>query len=400
VSGRAAEREQRGRTGDDRRSHANASCARRDNDASPSVFQQARDVHIGVTAMLTFRADALRVIVIAKSGAGTDEETMKLKSVFTALAVAVGCVTHAHAQAYPSRPITIIVPFPAGGPSDTLARILGERMRISLGQPVVVETVTGAGASIGVARAAQSAPDGYTLSIGNWTSHVGAGAMYPAAHDAVLELQPISRISATPLMIVGKNALPPQNARELIAWLKANPGKASAATIGAGSGAHVCLLYFAQKTGTSFQLVPYRGGAPVMQDLIAGQIDMFCAEASQTLSFLRSGAMRPFAVMSKERWPSAPEVPTMDEVGVTGMYISFWNGLWAPKGTPKEIVARLNSAVVETLADPAVRQRLTELGHVISPREEQTPEALAAFHKAEIEKWWPIIKAANIKPPE
>ncbi|MGZ3328823.1 MAG: tripartite tricarboxylate transporter substrate-binding protein [Xanthobacteraceae bacterium] len=325
---------------------------------------------------------------------------MKLKSVFTALAVAVGCVTHAHAQAYPSRPITIIVPFPAGGPSDTLARILGERMRISLGQPVVVETVTGAGASIGVARAAQSAPDGYTLSIGNWTSHVGAGAMYPAAHDAVLELQPISRISATPLMIVGKNALPPQNARELIAWLKANPGKASAATIGAGSGAHVCLLYFAQKTGTSFQLVPYRGGAPVMQDLIAGQIDMFCAEASQTLSFLRSGVMRPFAVMSKERWPSAPEVPTMDEVGVTGMYISFWNGLWAPKGTPKEIIARLNSAVVETLADPAVRQRLTELGHVISPREEQTPEALAAFHKAEIEKWWPIIKAANIKPPE
>jgi tripartite-type tricarboxylate transporter receptor subunit TctC len=325
---------------------------------------------------------------------------MKLKSVFTALAVAVGCVTHAHAQAYPSRPITIIVPFPAGGPSDTLARILGERMRISLGQPVVVETVTGAGASIGVARAAQSAPDGYTLSIGNWTSHVGAGAMYPAAHDAVLELQPISRISATPLMIVGKNALPPQNARELIEWLKANPGKASAATIGAGSGAHVCLLYFAQKTGTSFQLVPYRGGAPVMQDLIAGQIDMFCAEASQTLSFLRSGAIRPFAVMSKERWPAAPEVPTMDEVGVTGMYISFWNGLWAPKGTPKEIVAKLNSAVVETLADPAVRQRLTELGHVISPREEQTPEALAAFHKAEIEKWWPIIKAANIKPPE
>ena len=181
---------------------------------------------------------------------------MKLKSVFTALAVAVGCVTHAHAQAYPSRPITIIVPFPAGGPSDTLARILGERMRISLGQPVVVETVTGAGASIGVARAAQSAPDGYTLSIGNWTSHVGAGAMYPAAHDAVLELQPISRISATPLMIVGKNALPPQNARELIAWLKANPGKASAATIGAGSGAHVCLLYFAQKTGTNFPARP------------------------------------------------------------------------------------------------------------------------------------------------
>jgi tripartite-type tricarboxylate transporter receptor subunit TctC len=324
---------------------------------------------------------------------------MKLTSVLTALAVAAGCATQALAQAYPSRPITIIVPFPAGGPSDTLARILGERMRISLGQSVVVETVTGAGASLGVVRAAQSAPDGYTLSIGNWTSHVGAGAMYPAAHDALLELQPIARISATPLMIVGKNALPPQSAGELIAWLKANPGKASAATVGAGSGAHVCLLYFAQKTGTSFQLVPYRGGAPVMQDLVAGQIDMFCAEASQTLSFLRSGAMKAFAIMSKERWPGAPEIPTMDEVGVPGMYISFWNGLWVPKATPKEIIARLNAAVVDTLADPTVRQRLTELGHVIATREEQTPEGLGAFHKAEIEKWWPLIKAANIKPP-
>jgi tripartite-type tricarboxylate transporter receptor subunit TctC len=324
---------------------------------------------------------------------------MKLTSVFTALAVVAGCAIQALAQAYPSHPITIIVPFPAGGPSDTLARILGERMRTSLGQPVVVETVTGAGASLGVVRAAQSAPDGYTLSIGNWTSHVGAGAMYPAAHDALLDLQPIARISATPLMIVGKNALPPQNAGELIAWLKANPGKASAATVGAGSGAHVCLLYFAQKTGTRFQLVPYRGGAPVMQDLVAGQIDMFCAEASQTLSFLRSGAMRAFAIMSKERWPGAPDVPTMDEVGVPGMYISFWNGLWVPKATPKEIIARLNAAVVDTLADPTVRQRLTELGHVIATREEQTPEALGAFHKAEIEKWWPLIKAANIKPP-
>ena len=324
---------------------------------------------------------------------------MKLTTVFTALAVAAGCIIQALAQAYPSHPITIVVPFPAGGPSDTLARILGERMRISLGQPVVVETVTGAGASLGVVRAAQSAPDGYTLSIGNWTSHVGAGAMYPAAHDALLDLQPIARISATPLMIVGKNALPPQNAGELIAWLKANPGKASAATVGAGSGAHVCLLYFAQRTGTSFQLVPYRGGAPVMQDLVAGQIDLFCAEASQTLSFLRSGAMKAFAIMSKERWPGAPEVPTMDEVGVPGMYISFWNGLWVPKATPKEIIARLNAAVVDTLADPTVRQRLTELGHVIATREEQTPEGLGAFHKAEIEKWWPLIKAANIKPP-
>jgi len=321
---------------------------------------------------------------------------MKIAAVATALALTVSC--GASAQPYQSRPVTITVPFPAGGPTDTLARILSERMRISLGQPVVIENVTGAGASIGVGRAAQAAPDGYTLSIGNWTSHVGAGAMYPVAHDALLELQPVALISATPLMIIGKNALPPKDAKELIAWLKANPGKASAATVGAGSGAHVCLLYFQQKTGTSFQLVPYRGGAPVMQDLVAGQIDMFCAEASQTLSFLRSGAIKAFAVMSKARWPAAPGVPTMDEVGAPGMYISFWNGLWAPKGTPKDVIARLNAAVVETLADPAVRQRLTELGHVIATREEQTPEGLAAFHKAEIETWWPIIKAANIKP--
>ncbi len=323
---------------------------------------------------------------------------MKMIAIATAIALAVGGAPVAYAQSYPSHPITIIVPFPAGGPTDTLARILSERMRVSLGQPVIIETVTGAGASIGVARAAQAAPDGYTLSIGNWTSHVGAGAMYPAAHDAVLELQPVSRVSATPLMIIGKNALPPKNAQELIAWLKANPGKASAATVGAGSGAHICLLYFEQKTGTSFQLVPYRGGAPVMQDLVAGQIDFFCAEASQTLSFLRSGAIRAFAVMSKERWPAAPDVPTMDEVGVSGMYISFWNGLWVPKGTPRDIVAKLNGAVVDALADPTVRQRLSELGHVIATREEQTPEALGAFHRTEIEKWWPIIKTANIKP--
>src|SRR5262249_50571417 len=261
-----------------------------------------------------------------------------------------------------------------------------------------IETVTGAGASIGVARAAQAAPDGYTLSIGNWTSHVGAGAMYPAAHDAVLELQPVSRISATPLMIIGKNALPPKNAKELIAWLKANPGKASAATVGAGSVAHICLLYFQQKTGTSFQLVPYRGGAPVMQDLVAGQIDMFCAEASQTLSFVRSGSIRAFAVMCRRSVGLPRPMFRPWTMGVPGMYLSFWNGLWVPKGTPNEIIAKLNGAVVDALADPAVRQRLTDLGHVIATREEQTPQALGAFHKAEIETWWPIIKAANIKP--
>jgi tripartite-type tricarboxylate transporter receptor subunit TctC len=310
----------------------------------------------------------------------------------------IAALGSAAAADWPARPVRIIAPATPGGAADTFGRMLADHLPDILGGRFFVENRAGAGGLIGTAATAQAAPDGYTLSIGNWTSHVGAGAMYPAVHDLLLEVQPVSRISSTPLMIVGKNDLPPKDARALIDWLKANPGKASAATVGAGSGAHVCLLYFQQKTGTGFQLVPYRGGAPVMQDLIAGQIDLFCAEASQTLSFLRAGTMKAYAVMSKERWPALPNVPTMDEVGVHGMYISFWNGLWVPKGTPKEVVAKLNAAVVEALADPAVRARLTELGHVIATREEQTPEGLAAFHKAEIDMWWPIIKAANIKP--
>jgi tripartite-type tricarboxylate transporter receptor subunit TctC len=309
----------------------------------------------------------------------------------------VGRPEVACADRYPSRPITIIVPFPAGGPTDTLARILGERMRQTLGQPIVIENVTGAGASIGVTRAIESAPDGYTLSIGNWTSHVGASAMYPVTWDVLKDLAPVSLLTATPLIIVGKNALPARTGAELIAWLKANPGKASAATVGAGSAAHVCELYFEHETATSFQVVPYRGGTPAMQDIIAGHIDLMCAEASQTLAFVRAGQMKAFAVMSKERWPALPNVPTTDEIGVPGMYISFWHGLWVPTGTPQDVIAKLERAVQEAFADPAVRKRLTELGAVIPPKDQQNPAALAAFHNAEIAKWWPIIKGANIK---
>ncbi len=314
-----------------------------------------------------------------------------------AVAAALGLTGNALAQQYPARPITLVVPFPAGGPTDTLARILGERMRASLGQPIVIENVTGAGASIGVTRVVQSAPDGYTLSIGNWTSHVGAGAIYPVAWDVLTDLAPISLLTATPLVLVGKNDLPAKDGRELIAWLKQNPDKASAATVGAGSAAHICALYVQQQTGTRFQAVPYRGGAPAMQDMIAGQIDLMCAEGSQTLPYVRAGQMKAFAVMAKERWPALPDVPTTDEIGAPGMYISFWHGLWAPKDTPEEIIARLNKAVVESLADPAMRKRLTDLGAVIAARDQQTPAALAAFHRAEIAKWWPIIKGADIK---
>jgi tripartite-type tricarboxylate transporter receptor subunit TctC len=301
------------------------------------------------------------------------------------------------AQQYPSRAITMVVPFPAGGPTDTLARILGERMRVALGQTIVIENVTGAGASIGVTRAVQSAPDGYTLSIGNWTSHVGSGAMYPVSWDVLKDLAPVSLLTATPLLIVGKTALPAKDGRELIAWLKANPDKASAATVGAGSAAHVCEVYFMQHTGTRFAVVPYRGGAPAMQDIIAGQMDLMCAEASQTLAYVRGGQMKAFAVMAKDRWPALPDVPTTDEIGAPGMYISFWHGLWVPKGTPEEVIVRLDKAVNESLADPALRKRLTDLGAVIAPPEQQNPAALAAFHKAEIGKWWPIIKGMDIK---
>ena len=291
----------------------------------------------------------------------------------------------------------MVVPFPAGGPTDTLGRILSERMRVTLGQPIVIENVTGAGSTIGVAHAAQAAPDGYTLSLGNWTSFVGSGALYRTSYDLLKDFEPVSLLTFAPMLIVGKNALPVNNANELIAWLKANPDTASAATVGAGSAAHVCGLYFQDRTNTRFQFVPYRGGAPAMQDLVGGQIDLMCAEASQTLTYLRSGRMKAFAVMAKTRWPALPDVPTTDEIGAPGMYISFWHGLWVQKGTPKHVIAKLNNAVVETLADQTVRQRLTDLGQIIAAADQQTPSALAAYHRAEIEKWWPIIKAANIK---
>jgi len=319
-----------------------------------------------------------------------------------AFATALGCANLAcpigtQAQDYPSRPITMIVPFAAGGPTDTLGRLLGERMRQSLGQVIIIENVTGAGSTLGVGRAAQASPDGYTLALGNWTSFVGSGALYRTTYDLLADFEPVSLLTFAPMLIVGKSTLPVNDAKELIAWLKQSPDKATAASVGAGSAAHVCGLYFQDQTKTRFQFVPYRGGAPAMQDLVGGQIDLMCAEGSQTLNYLRAGKMKAFAVMAKTRWPALPDVPTTDEIGAPGMYISFWHGLWVPKGTPKEVVARLNDAVVDTLADPAVRQRLTDLGQVIATREQQTPKALAAYHKAEIDKWWPIIKAANIK---
>jgi tripartite-type tricarboxylate transporter receptor subunit TctC len=315
-----------------------------------------------------------------------------------ALAFAVfAAASGAAAQTYPTRPVTVIVPFAAGGVTDIVARIVSERMKTALGQSVIIENVSGAGGTIGVTRLFRAAPDGYTLVVGQWTSHVGAGAMYPVTFDYLNDFEPVSMLSVAPLWIVGRSNLPAKDLPELIAWLKANPDKASAATTGLGSGIHMCLVYFQNMTGTKFPLAPYRGAAPLMQDMLAGQIDLSCPEAGQTLPQYRAGNIKAYAVLTQKRWFAAPDVPTIDEAGVPGLHFPFWHAIWAPKGTPKDVIARLNAAVVETLADPGVRQRFNELGHEIAPREQQSPAALAAYHKAEIDKWWPIIKAANIK---
>jgi tripartite-type tricarboxylate transporter receptor subunit TctC len=311
--------------------------------------------------------------------------------------MALATVSGAQAETYPSKPITVIVPFPAGGPTDTIARLMSEHMRTTLNQSILVETVTGAGATIGVGRVVNATPDGYTIGIGNWSSHVGSPALYPVSWNPLNDLEPVVRLPVSSLMIVGKESLPANDAKELIAWLKANPDKASAASVGAGSGAHVCGLYFGEKTGTKFQFVFYRGGAPAMQDMLAGTIDIMCAEASQTLAHVTAHKMKAFAVMGRKRYAGLPDVPTMEEMGISGMDISFWHGMWAPKGTPKDVVARLNDAAVKALEDPSVQKRAAALGMTIPEKNELTPQALHDYHKAELDKWWPIIKSYGIK---
>ena len=303
----------------------------------------------------------------------------------------------AWAQAYPARPITIIVPFPAGGATTTLARVLAEHMKTTLGQPIVVENVGGASGSIGTTRVARAAPDGYTLSFGNWASHVGSGAMIPLQFDLLKDLEPVAFLANSPLWVVAKKDLTPRDLKEFVAWLKANPDKATAATVGVGSGSHMCGIYIQNATGTKFQFVPYRGGAPAMQDLVAGQVDFMCDFAGNSLPWVRNGQIKPYVVMAKARWFAAPEVPTFEEMGIPGLVMGFWHGLWLPKGTPADVVSKLNRAVRAALADATVKQRYVDMGQELPPPEQQTPEALATYHKAEIEKWWPIIKAANIK---
>jgi tripartite-type tricarboxylate transporter receptor subunit TctC len=319
-----------------------------------------------------------------------------MSHIILTIAIVLGAATTALAQAYPARPITMIVPFPAGGATDVLARIIAEPMRASLGAPIIIENVAGAAGSIGVGRAARAPADGYTLSIGTLSTHVLIGALYTLPFDLRTDLEPIAQLATEPLLIAGKKSLPASNLKELIAWLAANPGKASAGIAGVGATGHLTGISFQKETGTRFAFIPYRGNGPALADLIAGQIDLMIEPSSNFLSQLRAGAIKAFAVTVKARLAAAPAVPTTDEAGLTGFLASLWYGLWAPKGTPKEVVHTLNAAVVSALGGEELRRRFADLALEIPARERQTPEALGGLQSAEIDKWWPLIKAANI----
>jgi len=319
------------------------------------------------------------------------------KAVWAALIGIVAFTGVARADDYPSHPITIIVPFAAGGPSDAMARVLAERMRVTLGQPFVIENVTGAGGSIGVGRAVHSPPDGYTISFGHLGTHVANGAVYKLNYDLVADLEPVVLLPSNPMIVVSKNAVPATSLKELIAWLKSRPSPATAGTAGAGSGSHIAGVYFESVSGIKLQYVPYRGTAPAMNDLVAGQIDLIVDQTSNSIPQVRAGTIRAYAITDDKRVESAADIPTTDEAGLPGFHMTLWSGLWAPKGTPKDIVAKLNAAAVDALNDPAVRKQLENLGLQMPPKDQLSPQALGSWQKAEIAKWWPMIKAANVK---
>jgi tripartite-type tricarboxylate transporter receptor subunit TctC len=301
------------------------------------------------------------------------------------------------AQVYPSRPITLIVGFAAGGPTDVIARIFAQRMSSSLGQPVVVENIPGATGSISTGRLVRSAPDGYTIIIGNPATHVTNVVIYSLQYDVLRDMEPIALLPSNPFILISNASVPATNLVELIAWLKANPTKATLGTAGVGSGPQLAGLLFEKLSGAHVQYVPYRGTAPALTAVIAGQINLIIDQSSEAVPHLRDDHIRAYAVTAKTRLASAPAVPTADEANLPGFCFTYWNGLWAPKGTPQPIIAKLNAAAVEAMADPVVREKLADLGQDIPTREQQTPQALAAFQQAEIDKWWPILKAANVK---
>ncbi len=323
-------------------------------------------------------------------------KTSPLRQVLGA-ALLAAMSTFAAAQAYPSRPITVVVPFAAGGPTDTIARILGERMGRSLGQPLVIENTAGAGGTIAGNRVARATPDGYTVAIGHVGTHVIAGAVQKTSYDVYADFEPIGLACANPQIIVTKMDVPAKDLKELIAWTKANGDKVSSGTGGPGTPSHIMAVYYNKETGSNVQVIHYKGSGPALQDVIAGHVDMTFDQAANALPQVRAGKIKAYAVTSKNRLTSQPDIPTVDEAGLPGFYMSVWHAFWAPKGTPKEVVNRLNAALVETLADPAVQKRLQDLGQELFTREQQTPEALRAWHKAEIDKWWPLIRTAGIR---
>ena len=322
---------------------------------------------------------------------------MESRLAIVSLLTLLGGIPSVSAQTYPTRPITLVVPFAAGGPVDTVARILSGPMSKSLGQTVVVDNTVGAGGSLGVGRVARAAPDGYTVSIGHWSTHVVNGAVYALNYDLLKDLEPVAMIGGNAMLVVSKPAVPAKNLGELIAWVKANQAKVNVGTAGPGSGTHVSGVYFQNAIGAKLQFIPYKGTGPAMQDLIGGRIDLIVDQMSNSMPQVRGGKIRAYAITAKTRSPAAPDIPTVDEAGLPGFHMSIWYGTWVPRGTPNEAAARLNGAIVESLADANARTRLADLGVEIVPREQQTREALGAHHKAEIEKWWPMIKAAGIR---
>ena len=319
-----------------------------------------------------------------------------MKRLFVAIALTVlAGLAGAQAQTYPARTITLIVPFPPGGSTDSVARIMAEKMQVLLGQPVIIENVGGAGGSTAVGRLARAEPDGYTIDIGQWDTHVGS-IIYKLNYDLEKDFAPIGLISINPQLLIGKKTLPADDLKGLVAWMKANPGKAL--YVNQNAAARVSGILLEQATGTKVQFVPYRGAGPAMTDLLAGQVDLLMVQAAVALPQIRAGTVKAVANLSPKRSPAIPDIATSDENGVTGLHMSGWFGFFAPKATPGDVIAKLNGAMVQTLADPAIRARFTELGLDVASREQQAPEGLAAYHKAEIAKWWPIIQDAGLKP--
>ncbi len=316
-----------------------------------------------------------------------------MSRLIAALFVVVCAVATVQAQPFPSRPLTLIVPFPPGGSTDAAARIMAEKMRESLGQPIVIENVGGAGGSLGVGRLARAVPDGYTFDIGQWDTHVGS-IIYKLDYDLEKDFEPIALVSNNPQLMVAKNDLPARTLGELVTWMKANPGKIN--FVNQNAAANVTGVLFEKLTGQKVQFIPYRGAGPAMTDLVAGTVDLLVVQGAVALPQIRAGKIKALANLSPQRSASMPDIPTSDESGVKGLYMSGWFGFWAPKGTPKDVIAKLNAATVDALGDPALQKRFSDLGLDVAPRAQQTPDGLAAFQKAEIEKWWPIIKSAGI----